>query len=225
MKRLVNFVVGILWIIHLFLVRIPMDWIKRRICSRLKWARMYRKTEKWLQQRKEFLMKWFNSQIKNISVWLKVQRKFLTEQFNLLIRNTERWAKATRKFLQPLLNGLNQKIEEAQLAITKKPDSLELGHNISGEAKIVKRAYKPSYIEVTPFLRREVYHEEEHYIYIEFEGRRYQLKGKEIFRRFEDVDTILVERKVEQEERGTKRSVSIHVVELTVKPVTEPTAA
>lgn len=225
MKRLVNFVVGILWIIHLFLVRIPMDWIKRRICSRLKWARMYRKTEKWLQQRKKFLVKWFNGQIKNISVWLKVQREFLSEQFFNLIRNTERWARATRKFLAQLLNSLNQKMEEVQLAITKKPDSLEIGHNTSGEAKIVKRVYKPSYVEVTPFLRREVYHEEEHYTYIEFEGRRYKLKGKEIFRRFEDVDTIPVERKVEQEERGIKRSVSIHVVEPTAKPMAEPTAA
>lgn len=225
MKRLVNFVRDILWVINLFLIRVPMELIKRRIYSRLKWARMCRKTEKWLRQRKELITKAANSQIKYMVEWLRVQRKFLTEQVYNIIRKTERWEKATRKIFTQLLNTSIQKMEEMQLAITKKPDSLKLGQSASGEAKIVKRVYKPSYVDVTFFLRREVYHEEEHYIYVELEGRRYKLKGKEIFRRFEDVDTIPVERKVEQVEKGSRRNISINVVELVVKVVAEPTAA
>lgn len=86
----------------------------------------------------------------------------------------------------------------------------------SGQAKVIKRVYKPSYIEVTFFTRKEIYHEEEHITYIEYEGRKYKLRGKKQFMKFAEADVIQVKGKKSYSRKGVREHIQIEQADLMV---------
>lgn len=84
----------------------------------------------------------------------------------------------------------------------------------SGQARVIKREYRPSYIEVTFFTRREVYHKEEYITYIEYEGRKYKLIGKAQFMKFAEADVLQINGEKRYRGRGVREHIEIQNADL-----------
>lgn len=129
------------------------------------------------------------------------------------------WETVTKWFKQLTLKNGGEKPEKAKRL--KKEQKLNNQNKqdgqceiFSGQARVIKRVYKPSYIKVNFFTGREVYHEEEHITYIEYEGKKYKLIGKKQFMKFAEADVIQIKGEKTFSKKGLRKHVKIQQAEL-----------
>lgn len=107
-----------------------------------------------------------------------------------------------------------QKKVENQYRLNKLSKQSEQYKVFTGQARVTKRVYKPAYVEVTFFTRKEVFHKEEHYTYIEYKGRKYKLVGKEHFMKFAEADVIQIKGEKSFKRKGAREHIKIQQVDI-----------
>lgn len=114
--------------------------------------------------------------------------KIISRKFRRKCRKAWRKIKATySSIMNVVFNFKGRNLKERNL---NKSETKQQYKVCAGQAKIVKRVYKPGYTEIRFLTGKTIEHEEKHYTYIEYQGRQYKLKGKELFLKYADSDTI-----------------------------------
>lgn len=231
MKKLVKFfknastfvkeAISLIGIIIFVLIMFTFGSIVYRLRANLKFRRKCRKIWRAMQKVWQTIQKVCTSIIHkqqgnavNAKLWRKCQEIAKTVP--------KMWETVTKWFKQLTLEKGVEKPEKHEKAKRLKKEQKPNNPNkqdgqceiFSGQARVIKRVYKPSYTKVNFFTGRETYHEEEHITYIEYEGKKYKLMGKKQFMKFAEADVIQIKGEKTFSKKGLRKHVQIQQVEL-----------
>lgn len=223
MKRLINFLkkaltvgkeafvlVGIIiFVIFMFTIGSVVHSLRANPKFRRKCRKIWRAMQKAWQfvDNKLHISSKFEKMCQNIrKAMQKVRASIdsLAKKFKLEkgAEKTKKQEKAKRLKEKQKLNTVRKQIGQCEI--------------FSGQARVIKREYRPSYIEVTFFTRREVYHKEKYITYIEYEGRKYKLIGKAQFMKFAEADVLQINGEKRYRGRGIREHIQIEQADLMV---------